>query len=173
MTFTHRKLAESAVYMIRDYIKANIASALSQIRTERNDPRVTTEPPPSQSYFIYPGAKGYRLPAVFIICERMDFYSPDAGANFVHSKDKINVSVVIEDRMKEYLMIKAWRYQAALHGLLERLTLTSADNAVKLIVRVDSAEFSPMYSSAKEGKTESAFKQEVVLTCEVEHYEAY
>lgn len=168
-----RRLVESTVTLTRDYIKANIGQALSQIRIDRNDPRVSTEPPPPQSYFIYKGAKGYRPPAVYIICERMDFYNPDKGANFISAKAKVNVSVLVEDKTKENLMIKAWRYQAALHSLLEKVTLTSADNRVKLILGVLSAEFSPLYSPAKNGGVEAVFKQEVVLTCEIEHFESY
>lgn len=166
-----RNIAESTVTLIRDEIKSKIAGALSDLRIERGDAAVSTEPPPTQSYFIYEGAKAYKAPAIFVILDNID-HRLNQGQNFICSLCKVNVSVVVEDRDKTALTTKAWRYQDALHFILSRAQLESANKDVRLVIKVVKETFSPTYSDTKDSQAaQSIFRKEVLLECEVEHYE--
>ena len=163
------KLTEISVDLIQTHLKTNIATALTDVRTDRADAKVTTEPP--RSYFIFPRAKGYRLPAVFTIAEESDFRL-ETGPNFINALEKINVSVLIEDKDRGSLTIKAWRYQAALAKLLNNTALTNVGNTVKIVTKLVRNSFSPIYTNAAdEESTAAVFRKEVVLELDVEHYE--
>lgn len=164
------KLTESTVGLIVAHLKANMPAALLAIRTDRADARVTTEPP--NSYFIFEKARGYRPPAVFVIFEQCDFRLGETGPNFINALETGNVTVLIEDKDRESLTIKAWRYQAALAQLLTNTSLTNGANTVKLVTKVVRNSFSPIYSNAKdEESSQAVFRKEIVLELEVEHYE--
>ena len=166
-----RHLVETAVNLIQAKIKADIAGALSDIRINRGDALVTTEQP--QSYFITESAQGFRAPAIFIIPEEMNM-SLDRGANHINAAIKINITVVVEDRDTTRLAIKAWRYQAALDQVLQLQSLTSADLAVTIKTKVDTALFGQIYTASQEaGNTQGVFRKEVSLSLTVEHYEGY
>ncbi len=166
-----RHLVEVSIDLIQDKIKADIASALSDVRINRSDALVTTEPP--QSYFISESAQGFRAPAIFIIPESMEM-SLDRGANHINAVIKMNVTVVVEDRDTTRLTIKAWRYQAALDQVLQLQSLTSADNAVTIKTKVDSVAFGQIYSASQEASnTQGVYRKEVSLSLMVEHYEGY
>lgn len=168
---SHR-LAEEEYKLIEAHIKAHIAARLAELRTDRADAKVTTEPP--QSYFKYPRAKGYKTPAVFIIVDRINFRQTEKGANHINALSRVNVSVLIEDRDRDSLTVKAWRYQSVLHALLEQTILTSQDSKVKLAVRVTSADFGSLYTNTdNEENPQSVFRKEVVLECDVEHFENF
>lgn len=165
-----RKLTEATVYLLLNHIKENIEGALADIRSDVNNPVVTTEAP--KSYFIYAKAKGYKCPAVFVIADEFDFRAQAQGANFISGSLRVNVSVLVEDRNAELLTKRAWRYQSALHQLLAETQLTSSDNALKITSIVRRASFSPLYSSTKdENSVDAVFRKEVLLECEVDHYE--
>lgn len=169
-----QNLTETTVILIRDYLKANMAQALASIRTERADAQVTTEAPKNNNYFIAPRQAVYNAPGVFIISDRIDFRLGSKQANHINALVRVYVSVVVEDRDTTRLTIKAYRYQAALHQLLAQTSLTTATNDVKLIVKVTDATYSPEYTNAqKSGDPQGVFRKEVLLTCEVEHYENY
>lgn len=164
-------LTETTIILIRNYIKANISAALASVRTERADAYVTTEPP--QSYFISETNAAYRCPAVFIIPEHINF-SLERGQNHINAKVRVNVSVVVEDRDTEHLAIKVWRYQAALHQILVETRLTTVSGDVTLVVKVADASFSSTYTAAQEaGNPQGAFRKEVALECDVEHWENF
>lgn len=164
------RLTEITVNLIIAHLKANMPTALATLRTDRADSRVTTEPP--TSYFIYPRAKGYRPPAVFVIAEETDFRLEETGPNFVNATDIIHVAVLVEDKDRESLTIKAWRYQAALAKLLNLTDLVSADTTVKCVTKILRNTFSPEYTNARdENAADAVFRKEVVLELEVEHYE--
>lgn len=166
---SHR-LAEYTVKMLEDHIKANIATALGDVRTDRADAKVTTEAP--QSYFRYEMAQAYRAPAVFVICTNVRMRNTEKQANFIASLADVGVSVVVEDRVLDNLVLKSWRYQAALHKLLHQTSLISTDSTVKLISKVESISFSPEYTATQDpSMPQSVFRKEVLLTLEVEHYE--
>ena len=162
-------LTEIAVGLIEDHIKANVSAALAAVRTDRGDGLVETPIP--QSYFRFPQAHGYRPPAVFIIAEDFDFRLPD-GPNHIHGLSKINVSVVVEERNRLLLKTRAWRYQAALAKLLNNTALTNSLDTVKIITKLVRFSFYQIeYNIKKRDTAEAAFREEVVLELEVEHYE--
>lgn len=166
-----RKLLEGDVDLILTHIKTNIAAALADVRADRTDPIVTTEPP--KSYFIYPMAVGYKTPAVFVIGDSMQFMQPN-GPNFIKALSSINVTVLIEDRTAERLTIKAFRYMAALHEVLEQTNLQTADNKLKIVCKVTRAENSPLYSTKEdESAPDNVFRKEVSLFLEVDHWENF
>ena len=164
-------LTEILVDLVEAQIKANIATALTEVKTARNDALVSMEPP--QSYFIYSPAYGYRTPAVFIIADNIDFRL-GLGQNHINAKHKINVAVVIEDKDAERLTIKAYRYQAALNKVLEQVSLSDTGNTVQYIVKVIRAEYSSLYTNAqKPDDPMGVFRKEVLLELEVENFENY
>src|SRR6267143_2090160 len=73
--------------MILAEIKAKISAALLAVRTERSDPRVTTEIP--RQYFIFDGAHTYNCPAVFVVVDSMDFPESSYGPNHINNLVKI------------------------------------------------------------------------------------
>ena len=162
------RLAEIAVELIQSHIQGNIASALASVRTERNDPIVTTEPP--KEYFIYEEAHVYRPPAIFTIIQAQDIRNEKMGANHINAADTIYVAAVVEDRVARLVTIKAWRYQAALMEILHQVSLTSSDNAVRLFSRVQNCEFSGLIN-IKKSDSETVFRKEMSLKLMVEHIE--
>jgi hypothetical protein len=150
-------------------IKGNIAASLAEIRTNRNDPVVTTEPP--KSYFIFDGAHTYQCPAVFVVVDSMDIPEPQTGANFVNAILRMFVSAVIEDREADKLTIKSERYQAALFDILHWKFLEDMANNLKIWVRVVRLEFSPLYTK-KRGEEYGEFRKEVALELEIKHWES-
>lgn len=168
---TTRRLLESDVTLIEAHLKTALPGILTTLRLQRGDAAVTTEPP--LTYLRYPKAVGYRLPAVFIISQAMDLQQQAKGGNYVTGLTTLNVSVLIEDQNADKLTTKAFRYAAALHEALEQTILSSTDQAVKIFIRVERIENSPLYAdSAQEEKTRF-FRKEVVLYCKVEHTENY
>jgi hypothetical protein len=167
-----RKLTEIDCVLIRDYLQANMAAALVFISADRADNLVSTEPP--NEYFFFERSWNLRPPSVFIVSPKMDLRKSEKQANYISGKSRVNVTVVVEDQTGENLVFKAWRYQAALHQVLDQVELTSGDNTTKLVVVVNSVEMSPIYSSAKDvTSTEAVFRREVYLACDVEHYENF
>ncbi len=166
-----RYLAETIVTTVRDHIKSNITGALSDLRLDRGDAKVSTEPP--QSYFIYEKAKGYRTPACFTILRNMNFQKSELGANHITGKADVTVSVLVEDKDAEKLTVKAWRYHAALHNLLDQTNLLVSPNKAKLFVIVRDASFSPIFTAETAEKSAGVFRKEVALLCEVQHREAF
>lgn len=167
-----RHLVETTVNLVIAEIKSNISAALAGVRAQVNDPVVTTEIP--VSYFIYPRAKGYRTPAVFVIADNMDFRQSETGGNFIDAKIRLNVSILLEDQDREKLTKRSWRYQAALHQVLANTQMTSSDSAVRAVSIVRNSTFSPIYTRAKnEDDPQAIFAIEVLLELEVDHYENF
>lgn len=162
-----QSILESTVFSIQDQIKNNIASFLGEVRNERTDAKVSTEPP--AQYFIYEGAIGYKTPAVFIVADSVDFRL-SRGPNHISAAVKVYVSCVVEDRMQDLLTLKCFRYQDALHKCLDRQHLLTTDSRVKNIVKVTRVDISSNQTK-KMSSTESVFRKEVMLTLEVEHFE--
>ena len=161
-------LTEVTRTMILNRLKANLPAALNAVDADRSDYKVTTPDP--KDYFIYENAQAYRTPAVFLIANNFNFNKREKGANYIAGVIEFTCAAVIEERIADLLTIKADRYQAALHETLDEETLVSSDNEVKAYILVTSASYSPVYtpdSSSYQG----AFRKEVVLTLEVEHYE--
>lgn len=161
--------AELSVDLIEAQIKLNIAQALTNVRTKRQDPIVSTEIP--RDYFQYENAQSYRCPAVFTIVQDMDFREPSQGQNSVNATDRIVVAVVVEDRNRTLLVKKAWRYQAAMMQCLHHVALTTADGTLKLFSRVKRCQFSGIINLKSEVSPEGTFRQEMSLQLAVDHIE--
>lgn len=161
-------LVETTRNLVMATIKANIATALADVRTDRVDPSVTTEPP--KSYFIFDGAHTYQCPAVFVVVDSAEFPEQTTGANFINATMKLFCSVVIEDREADKLTIKSERYQAALFEILHWATLQDDPKNVKIWVRVVRCEFSPLYTKLR-GDNMGEFRKEVSLELEIKHWE--
>jgi hypothetical protein len=163
------RLAEIAVNLIEAQIKSKISTALSDVRTQRADPIVTTEIP--QEYFIYEEAEALRTPSVFTIIQSQDFRNEVKGANHINASNTVLVAVVIEDRVKRLATIKAWRYQSALVQCLHLVSLTSTDSAVRLFVRVRECNFSGILPMNDVSTNDTVFRKEVSLMLDVDHIE--
>jgi len=161
-------LSEISRDLVTAQIKATIDTSLLQIRTLRADAYVETTPP--KSYFIYAPAAGYQTPAVFTIVDRISFREYQNGANFVTAVVNMSIFVLIEDRDLNHLVVKAERYQTALHQSLNQKTLVSHDNSLKIFIKIVDASFSDIYAP-KENTPSGMFRKEVHLTLEVQHYE--
>jgi len=160
-------LSEFTRDLVVEHIKANINTALADVRADRPDAIVTTEPP--RSYFIYDGANTYQCPAVFTVVESMSIPDEQTGNNFVDAILKMFVSVVVEDRDARLLTIKTERYQSALFQLLHRIPLEDQPKNLKIYTRVLGVAFSPLYTKNKEG--EGIFRKEASIELEIKHWE--
>jgi hypothetical protein len=161
-----RKVVESSIVLIRDYLKANMPQALIDVRTDRVDGAVTTEPP--KNYFIYTPASGYQAPAVFVVAESVDF-KLNRGQNHVNATVRVLCSVVVEDKDAEKLEIKLFRYHDAIHHLLDNLHLDDTAHELRCIVKVVTSDFGQGLRT--QSAIETIFRKEVMFTLEVEHYE--
>jgi hypothetical protein len=161
--------AEVATQLIEAQIKATIATTLANVRTERNDPIVTTEIP--KEYFIYPDAHCYRLPAIFTIFEGQKILNPESDGNHINAVDDVVVVVVLEDRLESLLTKKAWRYQAALMQSLHLVTLTNSDGGLRLFLKVDSCEFSATVNLVGDRARNAMFRKEMGIRLSVDHIE--
>lgn len=168
-----RNLAEGATNLIVSQIQSNIGAALNGVATyfTGNGPGqgVSLENP--KSYFFYEKPQGYDLPAVFVIPKTIDFAIDKNKSNFVNAETMYQISVLVEDQDLDRLTVKAWRYQSALHSVLDQAVITSADNALQLRVIVKNATFTPAWS--KSTGLDGDFRKEVVLECEVTHWENF
>lgn len=172
MTFDYVQGAEGAINLIIPYIQSNIGSALNSVAANVGNPKIALSNP--KEYYIYEKPQGYQLPAVFVICDEFDFRVQEMKSNFVNAKAKIKVSILVEDQDANNLTYSAWRYQSALISLLNNAQILSASGNLKLIVVVYRARFSPTYMRAESKSGEGgAFRKEIVLDCEVEHYENF
>lgn len=160
-------LTEYTRDLVSDHIKANIATSLANVRADRADKIVSTEPP--RSYFIYDGANTYQCPAIFTVVDSFTVPDEVTGNNFVDAVVKLFVSAVVEDRDAALLTVKVERYQSALFALLHRITLEDQPKNLKIYTRVLSAAFSPLYTKNKDG--EGIFRKEASMELEVKHWE--
>jgi hypothetical protein len=157
-----RHLVEICVRGIQAQLEANLPAALNDIRTNRNDNFVTMEPP--RDYFVYPKAMGYRTPAVFIIGDRIDFQKRATAANHINANCRVNITVLVEDKDSERIMIKSYRYQAAIHEVLDQTQFSSSDNKSKVTLVIQGASFSPLYTNAgNTGDPQTVFRREIAL----------
>jgi hypothetical protein len=95
------------------------------------------------------------------------------SSNHTTARIDVGVSVLIEDRDKEKLTIKAWRYQAALHEILDQKNISVTGDKAKLFLIVKSADFSPVFTTGQSTGTQSVFRKEVALTVEVQQRESF
>lgn len=165
-----RHLVEICVRGVESLLKSDLPAALTDIRTNRNDNFVTMEPP--RDYFVYPRAMGYRTPCVFIIGDRIDFQKALKGANHINASCRIMVTCLVEDKDAERIMIKSYRYQAAIHEVLDQIQFMSTDGQAKVTVIIQNATFSPLYSTATDpSDPQAVFRREIGLELDCQIYE--
>jgi hypothetical protein len=167
-----KNLSEITRTLILDEIKSELPAALSDVRTLRADAAVSTEPPQSGSFFIYEPSSAFRAPAVWTVVDNRDFRVKEKGSNHINASVEVHVNAVVEDRLKESLVIKCERYQSALFDILNEVELEDASNKVKIIIIVNRALYSPEYSPGQD-TPQGMFRKECALICNVEHYEQY
>jgi len=165
-----RKLTEGAVDLLIDYINTNISAALDAVSGTYTD-GIGLENP--QEYFIYPKARGLQPPCVFVIADDMDFKIAENKSNFVNAEDRINVSLIAEDTNEERLTRKVYRYQSALHMVLDEANIVSSDNLLSLKVVVYSTAISDTYGRPEDKGEGGHFRKEVMLRCRVAHFENF
>ena len=168
------RLTEATVTLIKQCIQANLPSALVDVRNDRDDALVVLSQPDSGSYFVYEPTHTFKAPAIIIIAPDFDFKTSEKEANHISGVVQVKIAAVVEDRDKNQLTYKAWRYQSALHEILGETQLTSTDFKVKLTVVIKHASFSPEFSTAKDkGSAEAVFRKEVLFECSVYHWESF
>lgn len=168
---SYRQLLEGSATLIVNYITANIAAALDVVGAAVGQPQVALENP--KEYFIYPKAAGHELPAIFVICDDMDFRLADKKSNFINAEARFKISALVEEQGEEQLTYKAWRYLSALHAVLDEANILNADESLKLIARVDKTRISPTFMRDEGGGDGGKFRKEILLECNVEHLENF
>lgn len=163
------KLTEGATQLIMDCVRANIAAALDVVSAQAGLPKVSTENP--RSYFIWAKPQGYQLPAIFVISDDLDFKIEERKANCINGQSRFTVSVLVEDQNEDDITYKAWRYQSALHYVLDGTKIVSTDGSLAIKIVVYHHRFSPVFS--QDGVPGGQFRKEVVLMCNVEHIESF
>lgn len=171
MSFTARQSPEVLVDLIVSQIQTNIAAALTQVRTDRNDPRIDTQVP--RDYFISETYDPYQCPAIFVVCEDVDWQKEQMGANFIAARAHVKVFCVVEDVKTEVLTRMTQRYEAALQVVLDQVSLTSANSKVKMISVVKRSKFSNVFRQGSSQGSESPYRKEVLLELDVMHYENF
>lgn len=163
-------LTESTVTLIQNYIKANIETQLAAVRSDRPGGIVQTMSP--RSYFFIKAIHNFQCPAIITYCEDFD-YRHEKGQNHINALARVNVQVINEDRVRDLLMIRNWRYQAALARLFDGAQIDSSDNRVRLVTKLLRNSFSDLYYEPDNDpeNPNTTFTQSVMLELEVEHYE--
>jgi hypothetical protein len=109
---------------------------------------------------------------VFIIGDRIDFQKVQKQANHINASVRINLTCLVEDKDAERLMIKSYRYQAALSEVLDQVQFMSTDGLAKTTVIVQSAMFSPLYSNAANvADPQAVFRREIGLELDCQLFE--
>lgn len=166
-------LVEPATDLLNAYISQNIEAALATIRTDRNAEQNRGIPTPKfKEYFIAKNYSALQPPALFIVCEEVDFKKSERGANFIDATGRYVFAAVAEAQTQAIVARATWRYQAALAQILDNQTLTSQDGTFKIKVIVRNAGFTEEYDvSTQQGNTAKAWRKEVHLRCDVEMWE--
>lgn len=160
------RVMEGTVLPIIEYVKANIDTALADLRADRPDNKVSLSA--FKDYFIFTNAISYRTPALFVLGRNVDFRLAN-GANHINARVDVQLNAVFQDRTGDFLTYQAWRYHDVLHALLNRTELESTDGKVKNIIKVVSSQFGDTVQIKEQ--TESPFRTEVMILLEVDHYE--
>ncbi len=168
MALIANKLMETTVDLMIARLQANMTAALAAESAYRDD-KVSLGAP--KSYFIAEKSLAFQAPAVFVIGDGTDFRLTK-GSNFINALQRVHVAVVVENRNEELLTRQAYRYQAVLHQILAQEPILSPDGKVKLIVKIERAEYGAIYTNAGVANEPGGmFRKEIWLDCAVEHYE--
>ncbi len=166
-------LIENATDMLGEYIVSNVGAVLASIRAQRNsEENLGIATPVFKDYFIAPKYSALQPPALFIICDDIDFKKEQRGANFIDATAHYTFAAVSEAQTVEQVARATWRYQAALAQLLDNLSLTTTDGAFRIKVIVKGADFNQEYDvSTEAGNTAKRWRKEVHLKCDVEFWQ--
>lgn len=166
-------LVEIATNLILTQIKDNIADALTVVRTNANlGQNLGLPTPPPREYFIARNQKALQCPAVYVISKEIDF-KKDRGANFIAATGSYEIAIVVEAQTTEDAARMTWRYQTALRDVLDNRSLTSADQALRIVCIVRGAAFTEEYDpSENPGKSSAIWRKGALIRVDVEFYEA-
>ncbi len=162
-----QNIVEFTVNAVIAELKAKMPTALAAVRTDRNSATVTTEPP--VDYFIYEKIIGYKSPAIVVVAGDVDFRLAN-GQNSISALITTYVSCIVEDRVADNLTVKTYRYSDAIYSVLNRAHLINTQNNSQSIIKITRMDFSKTVDN--KSKVETPFRKEVMLTLEIEHYEA-
>lgn len=162
-----RNLIEKPTSMIVSTIKTNIQQALADVSLARGNYEVSTEIPSTESYFIYEGAINYDPPGIFVVPQSVASML-DRGENYIDSQAKFIVSAIVQDKEKDLLSKKAWRYQDALHNILHLTEVvdSTTNPHTKIKIKVVNQRFSNDFTTGNE--QQKFFSKEVAFDCDVE-----
>ena len=169
-----RHLIEPATDLLSAYNKANIETALAAVRADRNSAQnLGISTPAFREYFIARNYTALQPPALFIVCDDVDFKKAERGANFIDATAHYTIAAISEGQTNEIVARATWRYQAALSQILDQKILTSADGTFRIVVIVRNADFSEEYDlSTQAGNPAKRWRKEVHLKCDVEIFES-
>lgn len=169
-----RNLVEPATDLITDYIQANIAAALAQVRSARDSIDNLGIPTPMfREFFIARNYSALQPPAYFVVCDDIDFKKEQRGSNFINATAHYTIAAIAEGQTNEDVARATWRYQAAFSQILDNTRLTSTDGTFRIVLIVRSADFSEEYDvSQQAGNPAKRWRKEVHLKCDVEFWEA-
>jgi hypothetical protein len=163
---------EVVVDMVIALLRSKMDAELAAMRTDRHDPRVSTEKP--LNYMISEKFDPLSLPGIYVIADDVDFQNSQKEANYISAKLDMHVNCVVGDKDTELLTRKSYRYMGVLRRILHQANLTSANNKAKIVIVVEHAGFTPIYTKAqKEGAAAGVFMKECSLTCKVSVMEAF
>ena len=164
---TARQNPEVIVDAVVGLLRSKMETTLVEVRTDRHDPRITTEKP--ASYFISERNEPTTTPAVFVLTESCDFQKEMKGANHVNARINLRVHCIVEDRDTEILTRRLWRYLAAIQKILDQAILEDPTK-YKAVLNTERYEFTPSFVPNDE---RGAFRNELMLSVTAYVYENF
>lgn len=164
------QLFETDIKLIIAHIKAGLATALAEVRTRAADGFVDTNP--TAKYFFYKPIHAYETPAIVMDPVDGDTRLLEVGANHINALLGFNLYCVLQDRDQERLAIRAFRWMNALSTVLTGAVLTSSDDRVKIVIKVERYSFGDDVTTSQDSKVPAgAFQKGLMIQLGVEHYE--
>lgn len=157
-------LVERAVDLTIDHLKDQLNGFISLVYNDSPDKTINLPFVAPNRFYISEGIEPLQTPAVFVVADRTDH---NLGAqNFEAQRHSILVGMLVEDVEVQRLQRKVWRYAKALWLALHDQALGD----IKILVR--SADYGPTLAAATPAGQRS-FRKDVVLRCDVLHYERF
>lgn len=165
-----RKLSQGTINLLYDQISSAMPAALDAVVADsfmETVPKMSLEN--IKKIYVHPTGKALLVPAIFLLIEDFDFRIREMQANCVNAVAKVTASLVLEDQDERTLMYKSWRYESALHSVLDHVTMVSSDNKLKCVSVVYNVSPQPVVLLDKSG----GFRKETVFKLNVDHIEQY
>jgi len=158
-------MVEGAVSDLVAHLRAQLNGYIGVVYDDESDKTVNL--PPVDRYYIAEGIEPLQLPAVFVVTDRSEhrLLVQNAAAQ-VHT---VFVALVAEDLEVQRLQQKMWRYGRALWLALHDRSIGDGD----AIVLVRGLDYGPTLRTVVQQAGQRAFRKDVVVRCEVQHYEAF